>query len=148
MSNKIHRRVYISKKQDDELDSLRLVTCAEDIPNTPPPSASNSREPTPVPHIESPLPDRDLDTDHADTQEQNEQTPPHERPLQPNTLPTAADMAPAAPIDIIPADTISTPEPEDTPDAPFESFLPPEPEPTATTEPLAAPPVPVTAYPS
>ena len=122
----------------------RRLTCAEDIPNTPPPSVSNSREPTPVPHIESPLPDRDLDTDHADTQEQDEQTPPHERPLQPNTLPTAADMAPAAPIDIIPADTISTPEPEDTPDAPFESPLPPEPEPTATTEPLAAPPVPVT----
>ena len=54
-------------------------------------------------------------------------------------------MAPAVPIDIIPADTISTPEPEDTPDAPPESPLPPEPEPTATTEPLAAPPIPVTA---
>ena len=59
----------------------RRLTCAEDIPNTPPPPASNSREPAPVPHIESPLPDRDLDTDHADTQEQDEQPPPHERPL-------------------------------------------------------------------
>jgi hypothetical protein len=30
MSNKIHRRVYISKKQDDELDSLRLVRSRTD----------------------------------------------------------------------------------------------------------------------
>lgn len=31
MSNKIHRRVYISKKHDDELDSLRLVRSTDEL---------------------------------------------------------------------------------------------------------------------
>ena len=88
-----------------------------------------------------------MDTDYADTQEQDEQPPHHDRPLPPNTLPTAADMPPAAPIDIIPADTILPPTMEHTPDtlpdAPPEAPPPSEPDTTLTPEPLIVPLAPV-----
>ena len=129
----------------------RRLMCAEDIPNTPSPPAPPSREeamaplhtvtPTTstVPHIVSPLPEMEEDTGYADAQDAPNA---YDSPLPPNTLPTPADMPPAAPADIIRADDIvltPTEDTEDTPDISSEAPAPQEMELAPTPDLPAAP---------
>ena len=142
----------------------RPITCAENIPNTPSPPAPPSREATlvpihtvtpttsEVPHIVSPLPEMEEDAGYEDAQDLPNA---YDSPLPPNTLPTPADMLPAAPTDITRADDIILPPTEDTHDIALsstednhdmlieaspptqESRLPP------TLDPPSAPPAPI-----